>query len=550
MRRHLMSLAVAALLAAAGSTMGQGPGTAFTYQGELKQSGSVVSGSADLKFRLYDAATGGTQIGVEQSILAASLTGGRFTANLDFGAPAFAGQARFLEIDARVPAGSGTYTTLSPRQAIRPAPYALYALSGNPGPSGPQGPAGAQGPQGLTGPTGPQGPQGAQGIQGNQGPQGAQGAQGPAGPQGPAGASPFTLNGTSAVYTAGNVGIGTTTPAGLLDLQGGSNSAGLGGTATALSYIGGGFRHWIRPRHSTIADTGNSIDFFVNTSATSTGSTSPGVGNIPVFSMTAAGLGSVGIGTFAPGKRLQVGDPGMQGSEGMIRLASASSSGGAGRTWDIGVPQTGNNTTTGYSFVIDDLGVGTTPEFMVQWGTGNVGIGTMSPQFKLDINGGARATDIIATATVKTPVLEITGGSDVAEPYTIAAAGDVRPAPGMVVCIDVHRVGQLRVAAEAYDHTVAGIISGANGIQPGITLRQTGTVADGELPVASIGRVWCWCDAGQGAIVAGDTLTTSGTPGHAMRASDQDRAQGAIIGKAMSSLDHGTGLVLVLVNLH
>src|SRR5262249_61527016 len=112
------------------------------------------------------------------------------------------------------------------------------------------------------------------------------------------------------------------------------------------------------------------------------------------------------------------------------------------------------------------------------------------------------------------------------------------------------KVGQMRVASEAYDPTVAGIISGANGVNPGITLRHKGTVADGELPVASIGRVWCWCDAdANGAIQAGDLLTSSDTPGHAMKATDFAHANGAVIGKAMSRLKSGKGLVLVVVSV-
>jgi hypothetical protein len=61
--------------------------------------------------------------------------------------------------------------------------------------------------------------------------------------------------------------------------------------------------------------------------------------------------------------------------------------------------------------------------------------------------------------------------------------------------------------------------------------------------------VYCWCDASGGAIEPGDMLTTSDTPGHAMKVTDYPRAQGAIIGKAMTSLEEGRGLVLVLVNL-
>ena len=61
--------------------------------------------------------------------------------------------------------------------------------------------------------------------------------------------------------------------------------------------------------------------------------------------------------------------------------------------------------------------------------------------------------------------------------------------------------------------------------------------------------MYCWSDASYGAIEPGDLLTTSPTTGYAMKVKEYDRAQGAILGKAMTSLDEGTGLVLVLVNL-
>ncbi len=165
---------------------------------------------------------------------------------------------------------------------------------------------------------------------------------------------------------------------------------------------------------------------------------------------------------------------------------------------------------------------------------------------KLTFLGGAGDGN---ASIVSMPTLEIRGGSDIAEPYDVASAGDVAPAPGMVVSIDPERVGKLRVSSGAYDRMVAGIISGANGVNTGLTLTQKGTTADGERPIAKVGRVWCLVDADHGAVRAGDLLTTSETPGHAMRASDVARSQGAILGKAMSSLESGRGYVLVLVGL-
>ena len=74
-------------------------------------------------------------------------------------------------------------------------------------------------------------------------------------------------------------------------------------------------------------------------------------------------------------------------------------------------------------------------------------------------------------------------------------------------------------------------------------------MADGSFPVALSGRVYCWADAAYGPIQPGDLLTTSDTAGHVMKATNYLKAQGAIIGKAMSALEAGQGLVLVLVSL-
>jgi hypothetical protein len=110
--------------------------------------------------------------------------------------------------------------------------------------------------------------------------------------------------------------------------------------------------------------------------------------------------------------------------------------------------------------------------------------------------------------------------------------------------------GDLCLTRPRYDTRVAGVISGANGLEPGMVMKAVGhTNADGEHPVAMTGRVWCFVDASFGSIVPGDRLTTSTTPGHAMKAEESARCGGAVIGKAMTELKEGKGLVLVLVNL-
>jgi hypothetical protein len=100
--------------------------TSFTYQGQLKDSGGPVNGDCQMVFRLYDDAASGDQVGpaVTETV---SIADGLFTVGLEFG-EVFTGTARWLSIQVQCPGDTG-YTTLSPRQALSPVPYAL-ALPG------------------------------------------------------------------------------------------------------------------------------------------------------------------------------------------------------------------------------------------------------------------------------------------------------------------------------------------------------------------------------------------------------------------------------------
>jgi hypothetical protein len=119
----------------------------------------------------------------------------------------------------------------------------------------------------------------------------------------------------------------------------------------------------------------------------------------------------------------------------------------------------------------------------------------------------------------------------------------------MVVMIDPDRPGRLCPSRGAYNRLVAGVISGANGVDAGMVLSNL-PGEKGTHPVALSGRVWVRCDASDKAIEAGDMLTTAPVPGHAMAVTDFDRSHGAVLGKAMSRLEKGEmGLVLALVNL-
>lgn len=160
--------------------------------------------------------------------------------------------------------------------------------------------------------------------------------------------------------------------------------------------------------------------------------------------------------------------------------------------------------------------------------------------------GGDLVFRVENNGTTSVGVLKITGGADLSEQFDVQSdKDDVKP--GMVVCIDPANPGKLVASSKAYDRTVAGVISGAGGVKPGMLMGQRDTVADGQHPIALTGRVYVWADASMGAIEAGDLLTTSDVPGHAMKATNYERSRGATVGKAMSRLADGRGLVLILV---
>ena len=167
----------------------------------------------------------------------------------------------------------------------------------------------------------------------------------------------------------------------------------------------------------------------------------------------------------------------------------------------------------------------------------------------LNVAGQAQFAKTLAVsgdASCKT--LTILGGSDVAEPFPTSPSEDSSIQPGIVMSIDPDNPGRLVVASRAYDRMVAGVLSGANGVQPGLVMSSQGNSAvAGTHNLALSGRVYVRATTTNGPIGPGDLLTSSSTPGCAMRATNPLRTRGAVIGKAMSSLSSGTGFVLLLV---
>lgn len=102
-------------------------GTTFTYQGRLQDNGSPMSGTVDLRFSLWDSATDGSQVGVDIGVDDEVLNNGLVCVDLDFGAAAFSGERRWLEIEVDTTATSNSFETLSPRVEIKPAPYTVFS---------------------------------------------------------------------------------------------------------------------------------------------------------------------------------------------------------------------------------------------------------------------------------------------------------------------------------------------------------------------------------------------------------------------------------------
>jgi hypothetical protein len=135
-------------------------------------------------------------------------------------------------------------------------------------------------------------------------------------------------------------------------------------------------------------------------------------------------------------------------------------------------------------------------------------------------------------------------GRDYAEDFEVAGAAGAEP--GTVMVLDDS--GGIRMSEQAYDRRVAGVVSGAGDCRPAVILGREAS-ATNRCTVALMGKVYCRVDASQSPIAIGDLLTTSATPGHAMKAANPAQAFGAVIGKALRPLAVGRGLVPILVAL-
>ncbi|MFN0279081.1 MAG: hypothetical protein ACKVRN_10825 [Pyrinomonadaceae bacterium] len=585
-KKDVVLSALFSILFLLGVVMVNAQSTEFTYQGRLLDSSLPPTGSYDFQFALWDTLANGTQVGTTQTVSGVAVTGGIFSVKLDFGPTAFAdGSARFLEIEVK-PAAGGTFTTLAPRQSLTSAPHSIRSLSTAAADS-----LSAQCVSCVT--TGQ-----IQSLDGAQITGTIPVASIPPG-------SDNYIQNTSVPRNlrkdggqpAASLNIGGNATVGSMDVNGpismtaiakpGAAPAGQGriyfdSTASKIkvSENGGAFVDLVGaggvsgsgavdaiPLWSAGTTLGNSLisqvggtdvnlPAFVNLAATASGNNirfgtpNSGTGMSIQGPTTRADVRldtntlrlAVGAAGGPPGNGIGI-DATTVSLPAFVNLAATAS----GNNIAFGSPNSGTGMTISGPSARADLrldtttlrlanglgGVGPPGNGIAILTNGNVGIGTTNPTTTLQVSG-----------TLKTSILQITAGSDLAENFEVS--GTVKP--GMIVAINPNNPEKLVLARGAYNRRVAGIVSGANNLSAGMVLPNLDQNA-ASLPVALSGRVWVYADATTNPIIAGDLLTSSATAGYAMKVTNFKRANGAVIGKALTGLKGGKGLVLVLVNL-
>jgi hypothetical protein len=185
---------------------------------------------------------------------------------------------------------------------------------------------------------------------------------------------------------------------------------------------------------------------------------------------------------------------------------------------------------------------------------GRIGIGTLSPGTPLEVNGSIKITGgsngsitFQDGSQQSTAFIPANCGADYAE--SVGVSGDrTQYEPGDILVIDPAAPGKFLRSNQPYSTMVAGIYS----TKPGFVGRlepANSETAKTEVPMAMVGRVPTKVSAENGPIKVGDLLVSSSTMGYAMKGTDRSQMLGAVVGKALGSLDSGTGVIEVLVTL-
>ncbi len=317
------------------------------------------------------------------------------------------------------------------------------------------------------------------------------------------------LNEWMRITSAGNVGIGTTTPAGKLDVNGTGNF--IGNTTAFSSAIVSAKQSGSSPPPFVPSPT-TVPPVAVAGIASATSGVTAGVGGI-AFSPNSAGVGGLNFSSVA--------------GTGVYGFSAATSGNGFGIQGEVASANgvAGAFLNDGGGNILDGATISSTT-------------GKPVSQFRVDgsgrgfFNGGTQ-----------------TGGADFAE--SVAVRGEhSQYEPGDVLVIDLAAGRRLMLSQRAYSTRVAGIYS----TKPGVlatthSIDESDALAE-EIPLAIVGIVPCKVTAENGAIAPGDLLvTSSSTLGYAMKGTNRTRMLGAVVGKALEPLREGKGVIQVLVTL-